>query len=86
MSIPDKAVEALHEQVVTQFRRHGQYSLADAREALEAAEPYLTGNVGDSGLRAALVTLAAEWRERETGWDEYCEIVTLLAAHPEVKS
>lgn len=39
--VTDEAVQDLHAGVVTQFRRHGQYTLADARAALEAAAPLL---------------------------------------------
>jgi hypothetical protein len=88
VSIPDKAVEALHEQVVTQFRRHGQYSLADAREALEAAEPYLTG---ESRLREALTDLIKDRSNHSSPYPsdyviEPNELRELLAATSEVKS
>jgi hypothetical protein len=39
--VTDEAVQDLHAGVVTQFRRHGQYALADARAALETAAPLL---------------------------------------------
>lgn len=35
-----------------------------------------------SDLRDALETLVAEWSERTTGYDEYQELRSLLAAHP----
>lgn len=88
MSIPDKAVEALHEQVVTQFRRHGQYSLADARTALEAAESYLTG---EARLREALTDLIEDRSNHSSPYpNDYViqpnELRELLTATSEVKS
>lgn len=60
VGVSDEAVEQLHAQVVTEFRRHGQYTLGLARAALEAAAPLMGATPRPTLDRAEVEEVAAD--------------------------